>query len=200
MGLEPNLRERLIEVATDVFSLKGYASSNLADVSDLLGVSRGPIYYYFKDKYGLYKETFDRWETLLRETHGLIIDRKDCAILEKLGLTISNCLNHCRKYKANYFVGLDSLGELAVLNGRYHRLVTDLYEAKLAAVEEAMDRGELGRGLTPQQIVAAVYVVYDGIRVGIDRQDALLTADSIPGLIELLVAALGEGCKTPGKS
>jgi TetR/AcrR family transcriptional regulator, transcriptional repressor for nem operon len=191
---EPILRERLIDVAIDVFALKGYAAANLTDVTDYLKVSRGPVYYHFQDKYGLYKATFDRWEDSLRTSHGYIFSRKDKPILTQLGETIFNCIGLCRRYKLNYFVGLETLGELAELKERYHRLAADIYQEKITAVEAAIERGELGRKLKPERIVESVYVTYDGVRVGLDRLDFPLAEGDIQALVELQLSALGTAC------
>ena len=194
MADEPTLRERLIDIAIDVFSLKGYSAANLTDVTDSLNVSRGPVYYHFQDKYGLYKATFDLWEDSLRTSHSHIFSQTDKPILTKLGETIFNCIGLCRKFKLNYFVGLETLGELAELKERYHRLAADVYQEKIAAVEAAIERGELGGGLDSKRIVEAVYVTYDGVRVGLDRQDFPLAAEDIQALVELQLTALGAAC------
>lgn len=51
----PTSRRRLVErevleKAAEVFARKGFAGTNLQDVADELGLSRGAIYYYYKDK------------------------------------------------------------------------------------------------------------------------------------------------------
>ena len=191
MDEEAALRERLLSTAIDVFSLKGYAAANLTDITNALNVSRGPIYYHFKDKYGLFKATFDAWESSIRTSHGKIIAQTGVPILTILGQTIYNCLGLCRKFKPNYFVGLETIGDLDELKLRYHALVSDIYQAKILAVEAAMERGELGRALSPKIIVDTVYILYDGVRVGLERSTDPLDPAEVEPLVELELSVLG---------
>lgn len=43
-------RDRIIEAADDLFYRQGYEYTSFADVADVLGISRGNFYYYFKTK------------------------------------------------------------------------------------------------------------------------------------------------------
>jgi TetR/AcrR family transcriptional repressor of nem operon len=67
------MANELIKKATDIFSIKGYEATNLTDITNSLGISRGPVYYHFKDKYGLYKAAFERFDSDVREAHAEII-------------------------------------------------------------------------------------------------------------------------------
>jgi AcrR family transcriptional regulator len=46
---------RIIEAALKIFSEKGYHSATMDDIAELLGVSKGALYQYFKSKEDLYK-------------------------------------------------------------------------------------------------------------------------------------------------
>ena len=48
---KPQFREEdLITAALEIFSKHGYKNSSLVDVAVKAGVTKGVIYYYFKDK------------------------------------------------------------------------------------------------------------------------------------------------------
>lgn len=47
-------RDRIIDAAEDVFRAKGVSSTSLADVADAANVTRGAIYWHFKNKADLF--------------------------------------------------------------------------------------------------------------------------------------------------
>lgn len=46
----PSTRERIIEIADQLFYERGYDHSSFADIADAVGLSRGNFYYHFKSK------------------------------------------------------------------------------------------------------------------------------------------------------
>jgi AcrR family transcriptional regulator len=58
-------RQRLLLAALDLFNKKGYASTSVREIVEAAGVSKPVLYYYFKNKEGIYLEFFKKpFETL----------------------------------------------------------------------------------------------------------------------------------------
>lgn len=57
------MREHVIDVAVQLFSKNGYASTGVADIGEAAGLARGALYYYIGSK-----------ETLLAEIHDRVLD------------------------------------------------------------------------------------------------------------------------------
>jgi AcrR family transcriptional regulator len=55
-------KQRIIEAATGLFTQKGYNGTTMDDIAEVLGVSKGAIYQYFKSKQQLF---FDVMESIL---------------------------------------------------------------------------------------------------------------------------------------
>jgi len=53
-------RERILDAAEDLFAEKGFAAARLEDVGARVGVRRAALFYYFRDKQGLYRAVLDR--------------------------------------------------------------------------------------------------------------------------------------------
>ena len=53
-------RHRILDTAERVFLKKGVARTSLADVADAAGVTRGAIYWHFKNKADLFEAMMDR--------------------------------------------------------------------------------------------------------------------------------------------
>jgi TetR/AcrR family transcriptional regulator, transcriptional repressor for nem operon len=71
-----NKRDRLVQVATDLFHRQGYENVSLSDVARESGVLQGNIYYYFKTKRLLAIAVLETWQnqvatalTALEEKH-----------------------------------------------------------------------------------------------------------------------------------
>lgn len=50
----PNARQRLLDAALQLFSSKGYAATSVRELVETAGVTKPVLYYYFKNKEGLY--------------------------------------------------------------------------------------------------------------------------------------------------
>lgn len=50
----PNARQRLLDAALQLFSTKGYAATSVRELVETAGVTKPVLYYYFKNKEGLY--------------------------------------------------------------------------------------------------------------------------------------------------
>ncbi|HPJ96282.1 MAG TPA: TetR/AcrR family transcriptional regulator [Syntrophales bacterium] len=49
-------RDRLMHAAAELFSRKGYAATSVREIVTAVGVSKPVLYYYFKNKEGIYHE------------------------------------------------------------------------------------------------------------------------------------------------
>jgi TetR/AcrR family transcriptional regulator len=66
------VRLRLLQAALDLFTEKGYAATSVREIVDAAGVTKPVLYYYFKNKEGIYVELlkgpFIYLEKMLDET------------------------------------------------------------------------------------------------------------------------------------
>ncbi|MEE3190810.1 MAG: TetR family transcriptional regulator, partial [Pseudomonadota bacterium] len=53
-------RETLIEAAEVVFHRKGVSASSLNDIAKEAGVTRGAVYWHFKNKHDIFQAIVDR--------------------------------------------------------------------------------------------------------------------------------------------
>jgi AcrR family transcriptional regulator len=65
-------KQRLFRAASQLFARKGYAATSVREIVEAAGVSKPVLYYYFKNKEGLYLDLMQgamaRLEALLTET------------------------------------------------------------------------------------------------------------------------------------
>jgi AcrR family transcriptional regulator len=79
---EKGARARLLEAATALFAEKGYASTYVREIVTRAGVTKPVLYYYFKNKGGLFCSILDSAVELQKailgevlETNGRVLDR-----------------------------------------------------------------------------------------------------------------------------
>jgi len=53
-------QKQILDIATEVFSKKGFASTQVDEIANLAGLGKGTVYRYFKDKENLFLSVVDR--------------------------------------------------------------------------------------------------------------------------------------------
>lgn len=64
--VDPTLRGRLIEAATELFGEQGFAETSTDAVGALAGVTKGGVYFHFRSKETLFYAAVDHWRSELR--------------------------------------------------------------------------------------------------------------------------------------
>jgi TetR/AcrR family transcriptional regulator len=69
-----SMRQRLLAAATDLFTRKGYAATTVREIVGAVGVTKPVLYYYFRNKEGIYlelmREAFSRLDELIAGSVG----------------------------------------------------------------------------------------------------------------------------------
>lgn len=191
---ETNIANELIQKAIEIFSIKGYEATNLTDITNALGISRGPVYYHFKDKYGLYKAAFDYFDNDIRESHAKIV-AQDKHIINFIEDVIFDCAERNTRYGSNFFFGIETLEELSSIKVQYDKLNDDIYQEKLDYVKRAIEKGEVRRSTDPKQIADLIYIIYLGLLNSL--QIKMLSAYSegeVRNLIRVLLLGIERYC------
>jgi AcrR family transcriptional regulator len=82
-----SVRQRLLTAATDLFTQKGYAASTVREIVGAAGVTKPVLYYYFRNKEGIYLE-------LMREAFAGL-DKLIASSLEDRGSATQKLLRLC---------------------------------------------------------------------------------------------------------
>lgn len=90
-------RKALINAATDVFRMKGFADASLHDVGVAIGVDRASLYYYFDSKEQLFRAVIlDDIETVVGQAEA--IAREPGSARERLHAVIAHVVDSFRRY------------------------------------------------------------------------------------------------------
>ncbi|MDR0267434.1 TetR/AcrR family transcriptional regulator [Paenibacillus sp.] len=52
-------KQEILQAAIQVYVTKGYSAANLSDIANQAGLAHGLVYYYFKNKKGLFRELYE---------------------------------------------------------------------------------------------------------------------------------------------
>ncbi len=81
-GQNPDVKRRIIDAAEHLFADKGFDATSISDITKEADVARALIYYYFKDKLGLYESIIEdgndcvtRYAQEAAETDGSTLDK-----------------------------------------------------------------------------------------------------------------------------
>lgn len=126
-------RERVVDVAAELFSKNGYAGTGVADIGDAAGLARGALYYYIGSKEALLAEIHDRvMDPLLAEASAIVelemaFETRLRLLSESLLWQIVNRQDHVWVFLHEYrqLQGADRAG-FRDKRRRFERLIHDL--------------------------------------------------------------------------
>lgn len=161
-------REEILRAAARAFARKGYYGTSMEDISDELLMTKGSLYYYFKDK-----------EHILFECHDLSLN----LVLENLSAVQDSGLAADEKLARLIVSHVDVM--LGALQGStmaldFHALSRELYD-RIIAKRDVFERGLRN-------------IIEEGIEKGIFRQvDSKLAVFMIMGAINWVAKWYREG-------
>ena len=90
-------QKQILDVATRVFSKKGFASTQVDEIADLAGLGKGTVYRYFKDKKDLFLSIVDRG---IRDLKDLVLEAmaEEKEPLDKIKKAIETYLKFFEKH------------------------------------------------------------------------------------------------------
>lgn len=85
-------RERILDAAEDVFFRDGVTRTSLMDIANEAGVTRGAIYWHFKNKGDVFHAMCERFRLPMEEMLDVAMDKNTTDPLEELGRSMSETL------------------------------------------------------------------------------------------------------------
>ena len=162
-------RETLIEAAEVVFHRKGVSASSLNDIAKEAGVTRGAVYWHFKNKHDIFQAIVDRLLAPLDALHDQIEDPSEPdplsrfrELLEYLPLEIARDPRRSRGFEIA-FLKCEQTEANAVLNERHRQNYLDGSERIRKALEAAVNKGQLPADLDIERGVAHLHIQLTGI-------------------------------------
>lgn len=156
--------ERIMQVAMQQFCKNGYAKTRMEDIAQIIGVTKTPLYYHFKDKAGLFDATFRKAIDDLYANDATIF-AKSCCLYDKLVESFVICAI------SSYQFQIDQMSRILVkereeLSKTYEydeEMQTRFYELKTKAMSDAKQRGELKPDVDIDELYSVINACYVGV-------------------------------------
>jgi AcrR family transcriptional regulator len=137
------MRQKIIETSIQLFDDKGYTGTSVQDIVDLLKVTKGTFYYYYKSKQELLKDIHLKYiEDLIAQQEAILIEpNKDYTtkLYEIVYMVISNIKTQKGSARI-FFREIRHLSEKHVLEIKNKRNV--FRENYQTMIEEGIKHGE----------------------------------------------------------
>ena len=160
-------KQKIIDAAVELFETRGYAATHIEDIAEKMGMTRGAVYWHFKNKDELFVYIFEMFERrldmLLSES-----EHNTSSPLERLRWLIINMITrsdilvgfrHMRMIAISEFGKMDK-SEIFRKSGQK---ITNKYMLSLEGViEEGITAGEIKRGVNADNAALMIAVFVTG--------------------------------------
>lgn len=190
-------REQLLDAAERVFRERGVAASSLAEVASAAGVTRGAVYWHFRDKADLFAAMCERatlpLETMLEDA-GAAVHADPLATLRTLTLSALTRLARDPRTQAVFevmFLRSEQADELASIGERKRRERRRCLIQVGRVLEQAVGKGQLPSDTDTALATQALHSYIGGImHEWVLDPAAYDLASAAPALIDVVLAGL----------
>ncbi|HIU77425.1 MAG TPA: TetR family transcriptional regulator [Candidatus Pelethocola excrementipullorum] len=182
-------KELIIETAIKVFSEKGFDATNMQDIADAAGISRGPLYYHFDCKLTLFNESVKEYAAKELQAYRRIFNQ-DKNILELIREDLYYCSRNIRIDIETPTLVVPEKEELKEAFQTIESYRKSVYDIKVASVKNAIEKGELKSDTDPNHIVNLMFVFYEGLFTMTQKINYITTVEEANKSIESLLTLI----------
>ncbi len=186
--------DKIFKAAAHLFAQKGYNGVSMREISQLTGVTKPAIYYYFRSKEEIYKKLLESALKYIHENLKRIMD-KDLPVRDKLVEIIKIRFHDCLQYPefVQFFISLITSAEKLSFLEEFKEEALKSKENLVRLIQSGVDDGEFGPSVNPE--IAAVAI--DGtVLVYILKQlnsDEIILSDQLASeIMEMFFKGLNE--------
>jgi TetR/AcrR family acrAB operon transcriptional repressor len=191
-------RSRILDAAEDVFHAKGVAGTSLADVALAADVTRGAIYWHFRNKADLFDAMCERVRLPMEAMIEATADSKEPDPLGQLRKTCVFVLRqtaqdpHSRKVRDILFHKCEFLDTSDPLSGRRRQCHADAKARFERILANAIARGQLPKDLDVALAASLLHAALSGILGNwLFSPDAFDLAEEAERMVDACLAMLG---------
>ena len=193
-------RSHILDAAELVFEAQGVAGTSLQDIARAAGLTRGAIYWHFKDKADLYNAMMKRATMPLEEAGGVCgLAHADLSLgeLRKRLVAVLRRVVADPQMTRVFAIAthkVECIGELDAVRDRHLNVRNACVAEVERALKQAMRRGELSRRMPARAAAIGLHALLDGllqnwmldpaafnlVKVGGQVLDAYLSSLAVP--------------------
>ena len=190
-------RQKLLDAAADVFRERGVAHSTLAEVAAAAGMTRGAVYWHFRDKADLFDALCER-EQLPMEA--MLACAGEVRQKDPLGALRTLAVNGLQRLATNartqavfdvIFHKCEFAAEFASVAGRRHATDTGCLANVVRILKQAVEIGQLPRNTDTELAARCLNAYMVGVmHEWVQRPEAYDLAKAAPAMIDCVLAGL----------
>ena len=191
-------REDLLNAAVKIFSEKGVARSTLDEIAKAANVSRGAIYWHFKNKTEMFDALYERLNHPLIERIMADLEKDHPEPQMQLrDLCVKLLLNleedeQIRQALILFMLKCDYSGELAAYKEKHNKTKKEKQKAFARYFEKAREKGRLSCDVAPETLAQMIGIFMKGMVIEyLDNPESFKMKDTAPKLIDLFFKNLG---------
>ncbi len=189
-------RNRILDAAEQVFQRQGVSRTSLADIADEASVTRGAIYWHFRNKADLYdamiKRVLDPEEA--RCNAGIVTDGDPLGFIRGLAVDFLQQLAQDPRYQRVFEIAwhkCEYVDEMAVIRDSHLECGRRFIALLEDAMQRAREAGQLPSSACPRQAAVGLIALLDGLVVNWTLEPALFPlAEYAPGLVDAYLLGL----------
>jgi AcrR family transcriptional regulator len=155
-AVEPEVRQRVLDVALKEFSRHGYDRTALDTIAERADVSKGAIYWYFENKADLFVAVFERAVSGYLEHLGSIAQASEQPLVERLQAIFVGAVSYHKKNSDFYNLMKSPYSpDLPECAGKIEALATQLIQRGRKMAEAQLQEGVRRGEVLPERVAAA---------------------------------------------
>lgn len=190
-------RHQLLDAAETVFNEKGVARTSLAEIATAAGVTRGAIYWHFRNKADLFHAMLERVKLPIDE----MVDKLDAEQLDDplaflRSAAISVLIRVATDVQTRRVFDIvnhkcELVDEMAVARERHMESWAGCLDRIEQRIRAAMEQGLLPAGINPRSAAIGMHALIDGlISNWILHPESFSLGDEAASLIEIYLVGL----------
>lgn len=166
-------REKIFKCALKLFIEKGYDSTTLKDITQKAGVTKGAVYWHFRDKDAILDEIIDHYDNEAINNLPLVLKDEASPLMKIKFLTYPNFpdLKSKKKIK-NYFRLKAEISNHWKRRGK-HPYAKVFVKEVTGLFKEAKRKGEVIKSLDPDAAALSISFLITGTYIKYDIDDSL---------------------------
>jgi TetR/AcrR family transcriptional regulator len=188
--ISSNIAEGILQAAVRLFARKGYEATSTREIVEAAGVTKPMIYYYFKNKEGLYEAVLTRFLSQFSARLRAVVEEPR-EPRDYLVEVVWTHLDYCREHRdfAKFFYSVFFGPDESVLGGSVMSATTQVQEPLIEACQKAVASGLVA----PERMEALVTALQAMINLWVIatvKEGANLSRDVAVQIVDLVLDGL----------
>lgn len=163
--LDEEKRQNILRAALNIFAVKGYKDASTNKIVKEAGISKGTLFYYFKNKEGLYHYLIDYSLEVIKKEYIRHIDYTTLDIIKRMENNSKIKYQYFQKYpEVNYFLSTVLYSELEHLPASYQEKFQDLIQTSLGKMskQEKIQENLFKEHINPEKAARIIKLSIEG--------------------------------------